>query len=178
MSKTRDSRFELLRIVAALMILAHHMIQHCGYALNDRIEAPFSVSQLWSTVIGSWGQLGVTVFVIISCWFMVDSKPENYRFSKVIRIAITAWVYSVLTILVLKILGYSISIKDYIKALITPVYGGTYWFVTAYVIFMFLTPFMRKLLDVLKDKQLIFLCAVLIAIAPVYTIAFTPVGGY
>lgn len=177
MSRVRDSRFELLRIIAALMILSHHMIQHCGYELNDRIEASFSLSQLWSTVIGSWGQLGVTVFVIISCWFMIDSDFDTYKFSKVVRIGATSWIYSVLIIFVLKMCGFNVGIKDLVKSIITPVYGGTYWFITAYIVFMFLVPFLRMLLGVLKEKQLIFLCCVLLIIAPIYTIAFTPCGG-
>lgn len=72
--KKRDSRLEFLRVVAAFLILAHHAIQHGGTELNSLIQSEFSINQFWSTLIGSWGQLGVTIFVIISSWFLTDNR--------------------------------------------------------------------------------------------------------
>ena len=75
----RDSRIELMRIIAAFLVLAHHAIQHGGNELNSLIQSPISLNQAYSTIIGSWGQLGVTLFVLISCWFMTDTGGGVYR---------------------------------------------------------------------------------------------------
>lgn len=72
--KIRDSRIESLRIVTVILILAHHAIQHGGESYNSLIQAPLSINQIWSTVIGSWGQLGVTIFLIISSWFLTEIR--------------------------------------------------------------------------------------------------------
>ena len=69
----RDSRIELLRIVAAIMILSHHIVQHSGNEMGQLIASPLSVNQFISAAFGSWGQLGVTIFIIISSWFLAES---------------------------------------------------------------------------------------------------------
>ena len=73
-AKIRDSRIELLRIISALLILCHHAIQHGGIVSKEFIQSNVSVNQLWSTLIGSWGQLGVTVFIIIASWFSLENS--------------------------------------------------------------------------------------------------------
>lgn len=43
--KLRDSRIELLRILAAILILAHHAIQHGGDSYNSLIQFPCKFSK-------------------------------------------------------------------------------------------------------------------------------------
>ena len=78
-NKKRDSRLEFIRIVATLMILFHHIIQHSGQDLNSLIKSPVSTNQFISVILGSWGQLGVTIFVILTSWFLTDIRVNVTR---------------------------------------------------------------------------------------------------
>ncbi len=68
----RDSRIELLRIIAAIMILFHHIVQHSAPTLNGLIQSPLSSSQIIATIFGNGGQLGVSIFIIITSWFSLS----------------------------------------------------------------------------------------------------------
>ena len=74
-TKIRDSRFELLRILAMLMILMQHPLERCFPVDWGFIEAaPFSANYVGASLLTVWGQLGVMLFVMISAWFMTDRQ--------------------------------------------------------------------------------------------------------
>ena len=74
MNKTkvqRNSNLEILRIIAMLFIIAHHFSVH-GFG-----DVNFAISNANNYVIyffGILGKIGVDVFIIISAYFMIDSK--------------------------------------------------------------------------------------------------------
>lgn len=65
---TRDSKFELLRIIAMVLIVAYHV---SGSISIMNLSAFDSVAIL---LFGSWGILGVNVFVLLSCYFYLSGK--------------------------------------------------------------------------------------------------------
>ena len=67
----RDSKFEILRIIAMLLIVAHHFVVH-GFELEN-IET-FSYNKIVVEILSLGGKLGVNLFVLISAYFMIDSK--------------------------------------------------------------------------------------------------------
>lgn len=87
--KARDSKFELLRIAAMLMIVVAHAMQHVGGGNCDAIWAPLSLNQAMVTLIGSWGQLGVSLFVIIALWFTIER--ETVRTRKLFVLVASTW---------------------------------------------------------------------------------------
>ncbi len=180
MNSTRDSRLELLRVIAAFLILCHHAIQHGGNTLNLFIETSFSINQLWSTVIGSWGQLGVTVFVIITCWFSTDKSRKNGggTAKKILQASSVAWGYSLCICGLLLLFRFHLSVSIIAKTLLTPVYPLAYWYVTTYIIFVALLPILKIALFNISDKQLTYLCIVLVILSPVYNFYFENIGGY
>ena len=69
--KERNSNFELLRIIAMLMIVFHHFSVHGGfnYELTD-----ISFNRLWLYFISMGGKIGVDIFVLISGYFLITNK--------------------------------------------------------------------------------------------------------
>ena len=67
--KTRYSSFELLRLVAMLLIVTHHMVvkylKICGY------DDPYSLQEdgVLGIFLNSMAIIGVNLFVMISGWF-------------------------------------------------------------------------------------------------------------
>ena len=70
--KQRDSNFELMRIVAMLLIVLHHLCQQGlwfsaenSHSLNSNVASSFSV---WTGLLGNW------LFILISGYF--DEKQD------------------------------------------------------------------------------------------------------
>ena len=71
--KRRNSNFELLRIIAMFsIVLAHTPSQsYClGYGLESNVSA-----KIFLDMVSGWtGSLGNCLFIMISSWFLIDSK--------------------------------------------------------------------------------------------------------
>lgn len=79
----RNSNIELLRIICALMIVAHHYSLHGMGAAWNYDYVP--LAKMYVEFLGMFGKLAVNVFFIISGYFLVNSK---FRISRIIRILI------------------------------------------------------------------------------------------
>lgn len=79
--KTRDSNIELLRIFSMILIVAHHFSLHG--VLKEFPENPLanqSVTSFLAQVIQLGGKAGVTLFIIISGYFMVQSNMKVKKY--------------------------------------------------------------------------------------------------
>ena len=160
--KVRDSGVELLRIIAAFMIMMHHAVQHGSENDYALIEGALSVNQFWSAFLGSWGQAGVAIFIIISSWFC---QEKDYRFSTghVIKIVAQTWFTCALIAAGVFLSGMVATDGVFWYELLTPFsLNGQYWFVDAYLIFYCLMPFLRRAVNTLSAGRLKLLCVVAI----------------
>ena len=78
----RQSNLELLRIITMFLIVAHH------YVVNSGVTAVFSLESLNSRTIflqlwGMWGKTGINIFVLISGYFMCQSRLTWKRYAKI-----------------------------------------------------------------------------------------------
>ena len=80
----RDSQFELLRILAMLMIVASHAAQHSLAGDFSLLVQPMGVNTAATYLMGTYGQLGVFLFVIISSWFLCGKS--GIRAEKIVRL--------------------------------------------------------------------------------------------
>jgi len=110
-----SSNIELLRIVAMLAIIAHH------YVVNSTVTGLFdpmhpTVNSIFLQLWGMWGKTAINVFVLITGYFMCESKLTAKRYCKILfEIIFYSWVMW----LVLAVFGYeTISWKGAIKRLI------------------------------------------------------------
>ena len=77
----RKSNFELLRIIAMLMIMGSHFACHSGFLFPN---SSITVNRLWIQFLTIGGKLGVDIFVLISGYFLIN--VQKIHFEKVIRI--------------------------------------------------------------------------------------------
>ena len=74
--KKRESNFELLRIISMIMIIAHHMILHSNLIYyND-----YGIKKIIVSFVLYGGKIGVILFILISGYYMVDSKFKIKKF--------------------------------------------------------------------------------------------------
>lgn len=72
--KQRNSNIELLRIVAMLMIVAHHFSVHGGFSFDP---SRISVNLIWIQFLQLGGKVGVDIFILISGYYLVSRKSFN-----------------------------------------------------------------------------------------------------
>ena len=73
----RDSNFELLRIICMVLIVIHHFSVHGGYFTETQGTLPFNATLIDLFAMG--GRLGVNIFVLISGYFLINSKLGGGR---------------------------------------------------------------------------------------------------
>lgn len=149
-SLKRSSNFELLRILAMLMIVASHATQHSGNGDWALISGKFSLNVFTTYLFGTYGQTGVILFVIISSWFLCTSSSVHY--GKAVRLYFQTMISSVAIFFFVKFGGFEpVGIKEFVKALLTPGFGG-YWFIRTYLLFYLIVPFMQKAIQAADEE--------------------------
>lgn len=73
----RNSNFEILRIISMIMIIAHHYAVH-GFVSND---LEYSFNRYIVGILSLGGKLGNTIFILISGYFMVNSRITKKKYS-------------------------------------------------------------------------------------------------
>lgn len=168
-TSAKQSNFELLRIISMVLIVAHHFSYHG--VLKTSYETGFGRQTLTiflSEVIESGGKIGVTLFVMITGYFMIHSK---IKLKKLVLLILQVSFYSIGILLLFKGLGFPISLGDTLRN-IFPILYGKYWFMTAYIVLYLFTPFLNKLLLSLKKidyLKLLFLMIFLWILIPTFT---------
>lgn len=159
----RKSNIELLRIIAILMIVMMHFCSQGGIPIGDN---------LLTTLLASGGRMAVNIFLLIGCWFMVDSP---FRPERIAKLYLQIVFYSIPITLLMIALGESQGLRNVFQGL-APFFGRSVWFASAYISLIALSPFLNKvfLLPSPSLKRLVILLFVLFGI--VSTIPnFTPI---
>lgn len=141
----RDSSIELLRIIAMLMIVLHHLCLY-GYELGNSSGSVDLVRNL--LMLG--GKIGVDVFVLISGFFLASGKIKTSSF---LRVLLEAWFYSfAIGLACFAFLPGAFDAKTFLKSfLVTD--GGLPWFVAAYLGMYLAAPWLAKLSSALEQKS-------------------------
>lgn len=163
----RDSRLELLRIFAMLLIVASHSVGYCKSA-----NCLFDECLLNILKIG--GGLGVNLFVLISGYFLIESEKAPRR---VLNLLYTLCCYTAILTICRYFFDNDISLVNaFLK-----VGQGQYWFINAYVVLLFLSPYlnicMRKMGKSTHQKLILSLLLVSI-ILPFYLRFSTGLGSF
>ena len=113
--KERDSKYELLRIIAmAAITLNHAPVSADALAINMYLRKFFFLG----------GKFGSYLFVIIGAWFLAGS--EKWSAKGIVKIILQTVFYGVLLDLVCMVIYGGIGIKQFLS-------GFNYWFCFSYV---------------------------------------------
>ncbi|WP_173385427.1 acyltransferase [Ruminococcus flavefaciens] len=141
----RKSNFELLRIIAMLLIIMGHI---SGQAFDStRITES---GKIFVTIMGSGSRIAVNLFLMIGIWFMVDAE---FRVEQILKLYGGLWFYSVSITLILICFGFDIGTKDIISCFF-PYLRCWMWFVPLYISLLLLSPFLKKAFDHLNKGAL------------------------
>lgn len=153
--KVRQSNFELLRIIAMIMIIIHHFNLHGG-VLNNLKD--FTFEYYFINILEIFCIIAVNLYVLITGYFMVKSK---FKISKILKLELEVIFYSIITYIVLVFMNkLKFNIQAFIKFFL-PVTTNQYWFMTAYILLYLLTPILNILINNINQKQYKYLLIVL-----------------
>ena len=147
---TRRSGVELLRILAILMVISVHRMGH-----QTLYSAPqFSISYYFLWFIEIAGYKAVDIFFIISGYFGIT---QRFKGKKLLLLEFKVLVYCVGFYILSVIVKYqAFSFRDFLRAWL-PYLGGHYWYYTAYISLMLLSPWLNKMVQALEKKKLLLL---------------------
>lgn len=165
----RNSGIELLKIFAIFLVVVSHVTQTLtdlnvyipfqDYVVNLS-RATTDIQQLILTMLRYSGMLGNSLFFICSAWFMVDSKTNNKR--KILQMLVDIWIISIgILVIVLVLRGGHISGKLFLKQLFPTTFGNN-WYMTCYLLFCLLYPFLNFILRSMDQRALLRTCVILI----------------
>lgn len=159
MKKTRNSNLEIYRIICMFLIVTHHYAIH-GFA---NLNLDFSFNKIIIDILVLGGKIGVSGFVLISGYFMINSKFTLKKFLKILgQVLFYSLIFLILFMTVLK--PVSPITKQQIFRSFFPITFSAYWFITNYILLMILSPFINKLIFSLSKKELEKLIIILVVI--------------
>ena len=171
MLKKRQSNIELLRILAIICIISFHYVYKSGYVLTDLKANSLIIKSFWFL-----GELGVNLFILITGYFLINSK---FSFKKLIKLIIEVNFYYLITLFVS--LTFGNSIEGGIVALFPnfkttflrffAVIFNRYWFITAYILIYILSPYLNKFIKSLtknEHKKLLIIILTIWSIIPTF----------
>lgn len=180
MKKTiRQSNFELLRILAIVLIIVHHIFVHavrvqllntsmysCGEMFNNFL---FYKKLLLTSYAASFGKIGVNIFILISGYFLCSKK--NINILKVSKKLIGQLIFATLILILCSFTYVWLFDKSFIGSVTLGSFNGEYWFIGYYfliVLFgkLFLNNFLSKLS---KQKYLSLLVSTFALISFLFT---------
>ena len=153
----KQSNFQLLKIVAMLMIVAHHLVSKNAFNVDTEIVG-LTANKLLLQVFGNNAFIGNNLFFLISAWFL-SSKAEDsinlkYSFSSCVRLERIVLFYSISLLCLSLIFNKGgVSLILVLKS-IFPTLFGLWWYPTTYIVFLLMWPFYHKGLKTLDDDNL------------------------
>lgn len=142
----RKSNFELLRVIAMILIIVHHYSIHGGLFGIETIN----YNKYIGGIIYSGGKIGVNLFMLISGFFLIKS---NFNIKRIIKLIFQVWFYSTFLLS-----GYvffkGLPSEEILRSSIFPITYGTFWFITIYIGIYFLSPFINKFINSTSKKNM------------------------
>ena len=175
---TRDYRFELLRLIAMLLIVATHFFASDNWAVRTNGNLANTWQSAFHDSLTMFGQVGVALFVLISAFFMATSHASPAR--RLRRLWIQVFIYSAgalaaYTILLrLNLLPEStivdLSLGEVVIS-VMPVIFNAYWFISAFFVMSVLGPFINTLFDHLTRKRTYEFTGIMLALTFLWRLA-------
>lgn len=149
MAKKRNTGIELLRIIAMFGIVLGHFVAHGqGFTKSMDITNKLFVSE---QLVAAFTAFKVNIFILITGFFLINRKEINYK-KRIGSIWISELFYSILTTIVLIALGLSVSKVEIVKSFL-PTITYRYWFVTLYIVLVFVSPMINKVFGEIDKKN-------------------------
>lgn len=159
MDNTRNSNFELLRIILMFLIVAYHYGCHgiTDFVSDINVWNQIEIGKrLFISFLLPGGYVGVSTFFMITGYFLIYKKSK--RFSKIIRVVLF---YVLINGLLLFFSFSQENLKSFMAMFFLPFSSNSWWFATSYIFLMLILPFLNAKLNLLNKKGFFLILIVL-----------------
>lgn len=159
---TRQSGIELVKVVAIFLIVISHVTQtlcskNSYFDFQDYVirlgTATTDVQVVILTLFYQAGVLGNTIFFACSAWFLVG-RAETAR-KKAFSLLCTVWSVSVLILCLYLAFYPSCLTTGTIISQLFPSFYSNNWYMTCYILFLFIYPWLNRLIAVVDQRQML-----------------------
>ena len=149
----RNSGIDLLRCLLALMVITLHYNASLGQVQVNTIDLSFNWFFVWLTETVSF--CAVNVYVIITGYYSYLGRKELPSIlSKLRSLWFCVLFYSVVGYVIITLLvGKEFHFSELFKRFL-PISTGEWWFFSLYFIVYFMSPFINKILDGMKNNTI------------------------
>ena len=161
--QSKTSAFELLRIIAMILIIMHHY----AYEIYTDYTSPLSGNLFFLQFFYMFGKLGVNLFVFITGFFLCD---KEFKLNKLIKLELLVIFYSVFFNLIFVFLFHYNLEKSILFESFFPLISSKYWFYNTYFVLYLLFPYLNIFLNCDKKclLKLIFILLLIWSILPAF----------
>ncbi|WP_164521048.1 acyltransferase family protein [Bifidobacterium samirii] len=150
MTQKRNSNIEMLRLVSMLAIVMHHFVAHNIDSL-DTVNGSSRIILDFANIL--FGKIAVCIFLIITVWFLSDrSQTIQSTLHRMQVLEREVLFYSISCYLIYSFILDTFWPKMFITRFF-PVITGEWWFVCAYMLLIFLLPFLCTGLKALNELE-------------------------
>lgn len=158
--KKRDSNFELLRLVAMLMVVQMHVNYGTMRIPTYADVVGYPVDTFTRIFFQQVSVVGVNLFVLISGWFGI--RPSLKR---VVSMFYQVAFWGVISTGLAYALGLPLLWGDIAKSFF---FGSTYWFITAYVALCVIAPILNSYVEHTHPRSILLMLMALFFLEAIY----------
>ena len=163
MTVKRNSNFEIVRIFAILGVIMGHYVMWGAAPIRENV---FTFQEVFLDLM-TLGNLSVTIFMMISGFYLIKSTKVNWF--KFLRIIFVAIFYSMFVFVVTCVDTKSFDWLELYNSFFSFLTGRA-WFLTCYLIIYLFHPFINKLIKALGEKELNIFVLLLFIVSSAITI--------
>lgn len=143
--KTRDSNFDLLKIVSMFFIVVTHTITH-----GKIVDHVAPITKDFVILLRCFLIVHVNSFILVTGYYQYKNK---FKLKKIFSLNNARWFYAALiAILLIKVFHYDINSHGELYRALSPVPFEGYWFISCYLYLYILSPFLNKII-LMMDKN-------------------------
>ena len=154
-TKQRYSNLELYRIIIMILIVAHHYVVNSGLIVTME-QAPTSIKSIYLYIFGMWGKTGINCFILITGYFMCQSKITLRKFTKLVLWILFYRIAIYLIFCAFGYINYSTIILLQKLLIINNISDG---FTSCFIVFFLTIPFLNILIKNMNKSQHLLLLA-------------------
>lgn len=142
----RNSNIEVIKLIAVFLIILSFALPYGATYRGDETvyvnlnNTGWSLSHIIFTFFRGCGQIGETLFIVVSAWFLCDSN--EVKVNKPVRMILDSWVILIMGLIV-ALCWMKPQTSEIIKSFM-PVRFSLNWFVGCYVMYYLIHPMLNS----------------------------------
>ena len=161
--KPREAKFEVLRVIAMLMVVMLHYLDKGG--LLHRMDTDHSAANLVFWLVEALCLVSVNLYVMISGYFLIDSR---FTLRRLVKLWCEVFFYSVLVAVICLLCGIA-DRGTYLnffnlQYFCLPVVNKHYWFASSYLLMYLFSPLVGTAVKKMSKQQHLTMIAALLCL--------------